>query len=296
MAVRAIRESPLREVGRGYFLRNRSCRLSPTPPIMKMAVRAIRESPLREVGRGYFLRNRSCRLSPTPPIMKIGLASSSSHGRCRGLDSGLRRNLSCSLAACTTSNENVCGAEAGNHKGCPYSGFAGTYFHSSRSCRLSPTPPIMKMAVRAIRESPLREVGRGYFLRNRSCSLTACTTSNENGCGPEAGNHKGCPYSGFAGTYFHTNRSCRLSPTPPIMKMAVRAIRESPLREVGRGYFLRNHSAVGRGYFLRNDGELVEFTVYSKRVGISYAKVTVLGSDGWGQAEFVRMSGRVGAA
>ena len=86
------------------------------------------------------------------------------------------------------------------------------------------TPPIMKMdVVRAIRESPLREVGRGYFRRNHSCSLAACTTSNEKVCGAEAGNHKGCPYDGFAGAYFRTNRSCRLSPTPPIMKMGLAA-------------------------------------------------------------------------
>ena len=28
------------------------------------------------------------------------------------------------------------------------------------------------------------------------------------------GNHKGCPYDGFAGAYFRSNRSCRQSPTP----------------------------------------------------------------------------------
>ena len=85
------------------------------------------------------------------------------------MDSCLRRNLSCSLAACTTSNENVCGEEAGNHKGCPYSGFAGTYFHTNRSCRLSPAPISTKM-----------------------------------GADRRRGNHKGCPYDRFARAYFHT--------------------------------------------------------------------------------------------
>ena len=51
------------------------------------------------------------------------------------------------------------------------------------------------------------------------------------------GNHKGCPYDGLAGVYFRNNPSCRLPPTPPIMKMAVGAIRESPLREIGQGLF-----------------------------------------------------------
>ena len=94
---------------------------------------------------------------------------------------------------CTPWDENVCGAEAGNHKGCPYNGPAGAYFHSNRSCRLSPTPPIMKMAVRAIRESPLREVGRGYFQRNLSCSLAACTTSNEKCMRSGSGQPQGLP-------------------------------------------------------------------------------------------------------
>ena len=85
------------------------------------------------------------------------------------LDAGTPRNHSCSLAACTTSNENVCGAEAGNHKGCPYSGFAGTYFHTNRSCRFSPTSPIMKMGRGGSRTAPTG----GYFQRNHSCSFAA---------------------------------------------------------------------------------------------------------------------------
>ena len=54
----------------------------------------------------------------------------------------------------TTCNENMRGVETGDHKGRPYNRFVGVYFRSNRSCRLSPTPPIMKMAV------------GGYFQRN----------------------------------------------------------------------------------------------------------------------------------
>ena len=39
--------------------------------------------------------------------------------------------------------------------------------------------------------------------------------------------HKGCPYNRFAGAYFHSNRPCRLPPTPPIMKMGSVGVRES---------------------------------------------------------------------
>ena len=48
----------------------------------------------------------------------------------------------------------------------------GQVLLSNRSCRLSPTPPIMKMAVGAIRESPLREIGRGLF--SEESSMQAC--------------------------------------------------------------------------------------------------------------------------
>ena len=223
----------------------------------------------------------SCRLSPTPPIMKMVGWTPPEMGDSRIAPTGgwpgvFSEESFMQFCGCTPWDENVCGAEAGNHKGCPYNGFAGAYFRSNRSCRLSPTPPIMKMAVRAIRESPLREVGRGYFLRNHSCSLAAahrgmkmyaerrrattrvaptmglqglifvaivhvgchrhhlnhenggrggsriaptggwpgvfseesfmqfcgCTPWDENVFGAEAGNHKGCPYNGFVGVLF----------------------------------------------------------------------------------------------
>ena len=47
---------------------------------------------------------------------------------------------------------------------------ANVFFLSNRSCRLSPTPPIMKM-----------------------------------GAERRTGNHKGCPYDRFAGAYFQRN-------------------------------------------------------------------------------------------
>ena len=74
------------------------------------------------------------------------------------------------FCGCTPWDENVCGAEAGNHKGCPYNGFVGVYFRSNRSCRLPPAPISMKM-----------------------------------GTVRRTGNHKGCPYDGFAGAYFRSN-------------------------------------------------------------------------------------------
>ena len=37
--------------------------------------------------------------------------------------------------------------------------------------------------------------------------VATLTTRNENGCGPEAGNHKGCPYEGLAGFLFSEESS-----------------------------------------------------------------------------------------
>ena len=54
----------------GCFQGNRSCRLSPTPPIMQMAVGAIRESSLRENGRRVFSGELQG-LAPLPPEMKM---------------------------------------------------------------------------------------------------------------------------------------------------------------------------------------------------------------------------------
>ena len=74
------------------------------------------------------------------------------------------------VATLTTWNENVRGAETGDHKGRPYNRFVGVYFRSNRTCRFSPTPPIMKM-----------------------------------GAERRTGNHKGCPYDRLAGGYFQRN-------------------------------------------------------------------------------------------
>ena len=65
-------------------------------------------------------------------------------------------------------------------------------------------------------------------------SVLTDTTNHENG---GMGDSRIAPTGGRTVVYFQRDRSCRFSPTPPIMKMAEWAIRESPLREVGRGLF-----------------------------------------------------------
>ena len=49
------------------------------------------------------------------------------------------------------------------------------------------------------------------------------------------GNHKGCPYDRFAGGYFQRNRSCRLSPTPPIMRVAAGRFANRPYGRLAGG-------------------------------------------------------------
>ena len=88
----------------------------------------------------------------------------------------------------------------------------GRYFRSNRSCRLSPTPPGMKGALVPPFFEGLMARHRGWI--PASAGMTA---------------------AGLRGRYFRSNRSCRLSPTPSVMKMAVGTIRKS--REVGRGLF-----------------------------------------------------------
>ena len=74
--------------------------------------------------------------------------------------------------------------------------------------------------------------------------LDSCPVSE-----PGTGNHKGCPYNRFAGAYFHSNRPCRLPPTPPSTKMTganrVRRLDSGLRRNDGwrrhTGYFQRNH-------------------------------------------------------
>ena len=65
-----------------------------------------------------------------------------------------------------------------------------------------------------------RRIHRGGRRGVMGCGGLALTPALfQNGRGDKAGNHKGCPYDGLAAGYFQRNRSCRLSPTPPIMKM-----------------------------------------------------------------------------
>ena len=72
-----------------------------------------------------------------------------------------------------------------------------------------------------------------YFRTNRSCRFSLTSPIMKMGAGPEVGNHKGCPYNGFVGAYFRTNRSCRFSLTSPIMKMGRGGSRTAPTG----GYF-----------------------------------------------------------
>ena len=67
----------------------------------------------------------------------------------------------------------------GNHKGCPYDGFVGAYFHRND-----------RVWLRCVRNDH---------------GLMKATYGDENGLVPGTGNHKGCPYDGFVGAYFHSN-------------------------------------------------------------------------------------------
>ena len=71
------------------------------------------------------------------------------------------------------------------------------------------------------------------------------TTWNENGYGAEEGQPQGLPLRWIVGAYFRSNRSCRLSPTPPIMKMAGR-FANRPYGRLAVGYFQRNDKGWAR--------------------------------------------------
>ena len=70
------------------------------------------------------------------------------------------------------------------------------------------------------------------------------TTWNENMHAAEQGDHKGRLYDMPVGAYFRSNRSCQLSPTPPIMKKgAERRMgnhKGCPYERFAGGYFQRN--------------------------------------------------------
>ena len=151
-----------------------------------------------------------------------------------------QRNLSCSLAACTTSNEKCMRSGSGQPQGLPLQRICRDLFsYQSFMSAVTDTTNHENGGKGDSRKSPLREV---IFRGISHAALRPAPTSNENVCGRGSGQPQGLPLQWVCWGLFRTNRSCRLSPTPPIMKMAVRAIRESPLREVGRGYFQRNLS------------------------------------------------------
>ena len=87
----------------------------------------------------------------------------------------------------------------GNHKGCPYDGFAGAYFHGWRRERAT------------TRVCPYDGFAGAYFhgwRRERATTRVAPTTGLPEpifmGGATGTGNHKGCPYNRFAGAYFHS--------------------------------------------------------------------------------------------
>ena len=94
---------------------------------MKMAVGAIRESPLRKVGRGLFSEESlmSVFTDITNHENGQGRFTNRPYGRLFSEESFMQP------CGCTPWDENVCGAEAGNHKGCPYNGPAGAYFRTN---------------------------------------------------------------------------------------------------------------------------------------------------------------------
>ena len=74
-------------------------------------------------------------------------------------------------------------------------GYYDGYFHRNRSCRLSPTPPIMKMAV--------GEIGRGLLSEESLMSVATDTTKHENGS--SRGDSRIAPTG--AGAYFQRKDS-----------------------------------------------------------------------------------------
>ena len=86
----------------------------------------------------------------------------------------------------------------GNHKGCPYNGFAGAYFHGWRreraTTRVAPTTGLPE---------PIFMVGAGNG-QPQGLPLRRVCRSLFSWVAPGTGNHKGCPYDGFAGAYFHS--------------------------------------------------------------------------------------------
>ena len=146
----------------GCFQRNRSCRLSPRPPIMQMAVGAIREWPLRENGRGLFSGE-----SLMSVVTDTTNHANGGRGDSRIVPTGkwtgaVFRGIA--HVGCHRPTNHANGGR-GDSRMAPTGDWTGGCFQRNPSCRLSPTPRNMKMAAAgAIREWPLREIGRGLFL------------------------------------------------------------------------------------------------------------------------------------
>ena len=107
----------------------------------------------------------------------------------------------------------------GNHKGCPYDGFAGAYFHGWRreraTTRVAPNGfagayfhgwrrerATTRVAPNGFAE-PIFMGGAGNG-QPQGLPLRRVCRSLFSWLAPGTGNHKGCPYNGFAGAYFHS--------------------------------------------------------------------------------------------
>ena len=158
----------------GYFLRNHSCRLRPTPQGMKMGYGGVRHCPITRaplqraptsqrpydghgIGR-YFRTNSPWRLPPLRPLMKMGPRSES--GKTRWGWTGLfSYQFSMAAATATTANENrvpplgSCSCRryppprptVGTGSSPARRGGGGPgYFRTNSPWRLPPPPPLMK--------------------------------------------------------------------------------------------------------------------------------------------------------
>ena len=125
-------------------------------------------------------------------------------------------------------HQGSCVWQRGRFANRPYGRLVGGYSRGNRSCRLSPTPPTMKMGL--ARASRVRGLDSG-LRRNDGLGWR----------GVGDGQPQGLPLRWVAGAYFRGNRSCRLSPTPPTMKMGL--ARASRVRGLDSG--LRRNDGLG---------------------------------------------------
>ena len=193
-----------------------------------------RREPVQGLAGSRPLRNLSRRLVatgflPSPQLSFRGVVDSRVRGNHHGLVRPHKRD------------ENGLAPGTGNHKGCPYNRLAGGYFQRNRSCRLPPAPPGMKMALISSCLVGLTARHRRWIPAFAGMTVWGCGNDDLKvvsvifvprrlplrrqvtvcpGRRLDSGlrrNDGGCWRAG----YYQRNRSCRLSPTPPGMKMAL---------------------------------------------------------------------------